>query len=101
MKLFRQLKTNLEAVDKNFNNVSDSIASMAVNPLSSAKVIQQVNLTSGQTVLVNHGLGRRYLTWWTANPSAFARIKNALNPDASQFVALVSDADLTVDLIVC
>lgn len=85
-------------------NVASVVRSLASNvTLSSVRLSGNV-FWSGQTVLINHGLGRPYLGWYVvrAQGGAASFVEAALPPgvDTSQAIAITSANAGTFDLIV-
>ena len=89
-KRFRPIPTasrDLQLVQSSIKEVVDSIQ---IGPLANCAFIPRV-------VLV---MGRAYLSFFVARPTAAATLTEVVGPDPTKFIALTSSVAVTIDLLV-
>jgi hypothetical protein len=103
-----RVRTTDSSVNRGFDQVNQSIQTLATNPLLNGNVVRRVSLSVGVN-LVSHGLGRNYITWLAGAPSeALATFGSAplcdaglsANPNPALYIAVYSPAACTADFVV-
>lgn len=71
-------------------------------PLSSGQILSNVSLVTGSTNFINHKLSRKLQGWFVVRQRALASIYDAQdsNQNPVQTLALITSADVSVDLFV-
>ncbi|HZU84170.1 MAG TPA: hypothetical protein VE987_14675 [Polyangiaceae bacterium] len=98
-KRFRKVQLTDRGAQLLQESVKASLDSVTGHPLLNSKIIAQVPLAIGSN-LVSHGLGRAYLSWFAGNLSGPARLSYGVSPDKTTIVNVVSDANVSADLLV-
>ena len=94
----------VQSTDKDFNllqsNLKEFLDALIKNPLLGANVLRGVPLAAGDN-LVQHGLGRNWVSAFAAIPSAAVSLSlTATQKDRSQWVNVTASAPCVADLLV-
>jgi hypothetical protein len=98
-KRFRPIPTanrDLQLVQSSLKEVVDSIQ---IGPLANCAFIPRVSLVAGAN-LVSHGLGRAYLSFFVARPTAAATLTEVVGVDSTKYISLTSSVAVIIDLLV-
>lgn len=90
--------------DRITNQIQDHIITtlnpVISNPILDGNFIKRISLKSGQDNLVNHGLGRNYISFWVCRPDAASSIFETPSPSPDQYMILRAISNVTIDLYV-
>lgn len=90
---------NLNQIQRNF---LDGLQPILQSPLVNGTLLSGIELISGQTNIVNHGLNRKLLGWVLTRVRAQSTVwdDQDLNPDPDKTLLLQCSTNVTVDLYV-
>lgn len=96
IKKFKKLKTDNTVLDKLQDQLRDILNNISDIPILNGNRVGPIKMVANTPTIVNHGLGRNYIDWYTSRPSAAARFSEIASTNPSQYVIIESDANCIV-----
>jgi hypothetical protein len=96
---FQPVKSNDQEMTLVQNALKRTLDSITRNPVVGGTLLRTVPIAAGSN-LVNHGLGRNYITFFWGNPSASVSLSAGASPDPSKIINIVSSGPASLDLLV-
>lgn len=96
---FRKVLSELPGVNEMQDAIKSVLDPVTRHVLLQGNLLRSVALMSGANTL-NHGLGRKYVSWLHGNESAAATLTVGTSPDPTKYLVVVASEPITCDLYV-